>query len=215
MISLVMLILAGAPAPLLGARDAASSALPRSSTPDAPSSALPRSSTPDALLRELIAETAAKQVTAQDPAWHPDQRDCAGLIRFSYRAAFLRFDPARVSEGLWRDSSGKRLHFADAETLLWNSFVSLGRSEALVRTLRSGDVLAYRQDGNGAEPDFHLMLVVGEGASARIVYHPGEKGAAVRTGSLRSLLTEPPLEWRPVPQNTHFLGFFRFKEWSR
>ena len=28
-------------------------------------------------------------------------------------------------------------------------------------------------------------------------------------------VTEAPLEWRPVPQNTAFLGFFRFKEWTR
>ena len=40
-------------------------------------------------------------------------------------------------------------------------------------------------------------------------------GAAVRTGELRRLTTEAPLEWRPVPENTAFLGFFRFKEWMR
>ena len=32
-------------------------------------------------------------------------------------------------------------------------------------------------------------------------------------GVLDSLATEAPLEWRPVPANAAFLGFFRFKEW--
>jgi len=155
-----------------------------------------------------------KQLTRMDPAWHPDQRDCAGLIRFAYRSAYHRLAPARLTDGLWSDGE-KSLHFADAETLMRHSFVLLGRDERTLRQMRSGDVLAFRQEGDGVQPDFHLMLVVGEGASARVVYHPGEKGAAVRTGSLRALLHEPPLEWRPVAHNSAFLGFFRFKEWSR
>ena len=172
----------------------------------------------DALLRREVAHVALAQVRRMDPAWHPDQRDCAGLVRFAFRGAYRRFLPERLSSPLWRDDSGAPSDFADAETLLTHSFVPLGRHEAARESLRTGDLVAFRQERD-AGPIFHLMLVVRPEdkahAPTRIVYHPGEKGAAVRTGLLQSLATEGPLEWRPVPQNTAFLGFFRFKEWMR
>ncbi|MFP2930682.1 DUF1175 family protein, partial [Pyxidicoccus sp. 3LG] len=106
--------------------------------------------------------------------------------------------------------------FGPDETLLQRSFVPLGRDDATRESLRTGDVLAFRQEHDSG-PVFHLMLVVRPEdrahAPARVVYHPGEKGAAVRTGILHTLATEAPLEWRPVQNNAGFLGFFRFKEW--
>ena len=30
---------------------------------------------------------------------------------------------------------------------------------------------------------------------------------------LNELMRDAPGEWRPVPENSSFLGFFRFKEW--
>jgi len=172
----------------------------------------------DALLRREVAHVALAQVRRMDPAWHPDQRDCAGLVRFAFRSAYRSRRPERLATPLWRDDLGRPSDFADAETLLTHSFVPLGRHEAARESLRTGDLVAFRQERD-AGPIFHLMLVVRPEdkahAPTRIVYHPGEKGAAVRTGLLQSLATEGPLEWRPVPQNTAFLGFFRFKEWMR
>jgi uncharacterized protein len=170
----------------------------------------------ETLLRREIAQTALAQVRRMDPAWNPDQRDCAGLVRFVFRGAYRRFQPERLATPLWRDDRGQPADFADAETLLTHSFVPLGRDEAARESLRTGDLVAFRQERDSG-PVFHLMLVVRPEdkahAPARVVYHPGEKGAAVRTGILQSLVTDAPLEWRPVPQNTAFLGFFRFKEW--
>ncbi|NVJ01300.1 DUF1175 family protein [Myxococcus sp. AM009] len=177
------------------------------------------SSTPEArdvLLRRLVARVALAQVRKQDAAWHPDQRDCAGLIRFAFRSAYKQVASDRLSTPLWHDGRGRPSDFADAEVLLQHSFQLLGRDDATRESLRTGDVLAFRQEQD-AGPIFHLMLVVRPEdrahAPARVVYHPGEKGAAVRTGVLHHLATEAPLEWRPVPQNASFLGFFRFKEW--
>lgn len=171
---------------------------------------------PDTLLRREIAQTALAQVRRMDPAWNPDQRDCAGLVRFVFRGAYRRYQPERLATPLWRDDRGQPADFADAETLLTHSFVPLGRDEATRESLRTGDLVAFRQERDSG-PIFHLMLVVRPEdkahAPARVVYHPGDKGAAVRTGILQSLVTDAPLEWRPVPQNTAFLGFFRFKEW--
>jgi hypothetical protein len=186
-----------------------------SAVPVAPGAAESREAR-DVLLRRELAQLAVAQVRKMDPAWHPDQRDCAGLIRFAYRGAYKRFHPERLAQPLWLDVHGRPTDFADAETLLTRSFVPLGRAEATLETLRTGDVLAFRQE-HEAGPLFHLMLVVRPEdkahAPARVVYHPGEKGAAVRTGVLHRLATEAPVEWRPVPHNTAFLGFFRFKEW--
>ncbi|MFY0568105.1 DUF1175 family protein [Archangium lansingense] len=172
----------------------------------------------ETLLRREVAQVALAQVRRMDPAWHPDQRDCAGLVRFAFRGAYRRFSPERLASPLWLDDKGRPGDFADAETLLAHSFVPLGRDEATREALRTGDLVAFRQERD-AGPIFHLMLVVRPEdkahAPTRIVYHPGDKGAAVRTGVLQSLVTEAPLEWRPVPQNTAFLGFFRFKEWMR
>jgi uncharacterized protein YfaT (DUF1175 family) len=170
------------------------------------------------LLRRELAHVALAQVRQEDPSWHPEQRDCAGLVRFAYRAAYRRFRPERLASPLWRDDKGAPSDFADAETLLTHSFVLLGRDEATRESLRTGDLVAFRQERD-AGPVFHLMLVVRPEdkahAPTRVVYHPGEKGAAVRTGVLESLASEAPIEWRPVPRNTAFLGFFRFKEWMR
>jgi hypothetical protein len=172
----------------------------------------------ETLLRREVAQVALAQVRRMDPAWHPEQRDCAGLVRFAFRGAYHRFHRERLATPLWRDDKGQPADFADAETLLTHSFVPLGRDEATRESLRTGDLMAFRQERDSG-PVFHLMLVVRPEdkahAPTRVVYHPGDKGAAVRTGVLQSLVTEAPLEWRPVPRNTAFLGFFRFKEWTR
>ncbi|RKH09671.1 DUF1175 family protein [Corallococcus sp. CA053C] len=168
------------------------------------------------LLRREVAQVALAQVRTPDTAWQPAQRDCAGLIRYAFRTAYRRVASARLVSPLWRDARGEPSDFADAETLLARNFTALGRDAATREALRTGDVVAFRQE-HDAGPVFHLMLVVRPEdrahAPARVVYHPGEAGAAVRTGVLDSLATEAPREWRPVPANAAFLGFFRFKEW--
>ncbi|MCY1046543.1 DUF1175 family protein [Corallococcus sp. bb12-1] len=168
------------------------------------------------LLRREVAQVALAQVRAPDAAWQPAQRDCAGLIRYAYRTAYRRVASERLSTPLWKNTRGDPSDFADAETLLVRNFTALGRDTATREALRTGDVVAFRQE-HDAGPVFHLMLVVRPEdrahAPARVVYHPGEAGASVRTGVLESLATEAPLEWRPVPANAAFLGFFRFKEW--
>lgn len=168
------------------------------------------------LLRRLVAETAVGQLRGIDPAWPEAQRDCAGLVRFAYRTAFRRLAPDRAAAGPFRDASGRASHFADAASLLRGSFALIGRDEASRTALRSGDLVAFAREEDGA-PVFHLMLVVRPDDPARgrtlVVYHPGEPGAAVRSGLLDDLLRDAPHGWRPVPENPLFLGFYRFKDW--
>lgn len=169
------------------------------------------------LLRAMIAEAAAAQVDAVDPAWEEAQRDCAGLVRFAWRTAYRRLDPARVEAGLFRDAAGAPAHFADAATLLRRSFVPMGRGPGARAALRAGDLVAFAREEDGG-PVLHLMIVVRAGdpahGPAQVVYHPGEKGAAVRAGPLDALARDAPAGWRPVPENPLFLGFYRWKEWS-
>ena len=167
------------------------------------------------LLRQVAVDVALAQVKKQDPLWNPEQRDCAGLVRFAYRQAYKRLEPRRLERPLFESAHGPS-DFADAETLLGFSFTPLGRGDSAREQLRSGDVLAFRQPRDSGDA-FHLMILVAPADKAHlepyVVYHPGEPGASVRVGRLSELTREAPGEWRPVPQNPSFLGFFRFKEW--
>jgi uncharacterized protein len=170
------------------------------------------------LVRRMVAETALAQAARIDPAWEERQRDCAGLVRFAYRTAFRRLDPARAAAGPFRDAAGRPAHFADAATLLRSSFVSMGRDEAALAALRSGDLVAFGRAGDEGPPVHHLMLVVRPEDPAQgtavVVYHTGERDGGVRVGRLDELVRDAPGGWRPVPENPLFLGFYRLKEWS-
>jgi uncharacterized protein YfaT (DUF1175 family) len=165
-------------------------------------------------VRSAVAEVALAQVERPDDRWPHAQRDCAGLIRFSLRTAYRRVWPERLKTPLFQSLSGPA-DFADAETLLTYSFVGVGR-DLRTAELRTGDVIAFRQPRASGDA-FHLMLVVSPPDKAHgglhVVYHPGERDAAVRAGRLVDLMRNAPGEWRPVPENASFLGFFRFKEW--
>ncbi|MEW5849317.1 MAG: DUF1175 family protein [Myxococcota bacterium] len=175
--------------------------------------------TSEALLRQEVGAVALRQWQQMDTRWHPQQRDCAGLVRFAYRESFQRF--AASSEPLWRDGTGRKVPFADAETLLRHNFVFLGRDEATQETLRTGDLLAFRQVASGVDAfaaPFHLMIVVRPTGADRhqllVVYHSGDPEKGMRAGALRNLVRDAPREWIPSADNPSFLGFYRFKEWS-
>lgn len=169
-----------------------------------------------ALLREVAAEIALAQVRAPDASWEPGQRDCAGLVRFAWREAYRRVEPRRLDRPLFLDDTGTPTDFADARTLVTSNLEPLGRGDDARALLKSGDVVAFRQERPEGEV-WHLMLVVlprdGSRSGARVVYHPGERDQPVRVGRLDSLAREAPLEWQPSSHNSAFLGFFRFKEW--
>jgi uncharacterized protein YfaT (DUF1175 family) len=167
-------------------------------------------------IRQAIAAAAVAQLTRIDPAWNPSQRDCAGLVRFAYRTAFREL--GLPADALWRDRAGAAASFADAETLLARSFVKLGRGALDRERVQSGDLVAFRQGPADGSEVFHLMLVVRDAGPARgeawVVYHPGEAGAEVRSASLELLARDSPPEWRPVPENPAFLGFYRFSSFE-
>jgi hypothetical protein len=177
--------------------------------------AAPQAFPSPSVLRLAIAEVALAQTKSIDPRWHPDQRDCAGFIRFAYLTAFRQLLPQKVGQGLWVDAQGKNTAFADAQTLIQNNFSLLGR-DLETQKLENGDLLAYAQINSGL-PVYHLMMVLRTKdpahGSIHVIYHPGEKGAAVRIGRLEELFDTSAEEWRPTAFNRRFLGYFRYKEW--
>jgi uncharacterized protein len=176
-------------------------------------------STPvEALVRDMVVRTALTQLDGMDQSWQPAQRDCAGLVRHAYREAFRALWPEKLSAGPWRDRRGAATAFADAETLVAYNFAFVGRDEAAVAEVKSGDLIVFRQEPSPDEPPvFHLLIAVRPFDRAhhdvQVVYHPGTPDAAVRVASLSSMLTQAPKEWQPAPENRAFLGIFRLREW--
>lgn len=125
----------------------------------------------------------------------------AGLFRTQPGA----FAPEDATDGAFAE-------FADAESLrLYNTyFVSRDLNAA-----RQGDLLFFRQAGH--RMPFHAMIYLGssyfgEGASW-LIYHTGpSEGHAgeIRRVTVTELLQHPEARWRPLPQNSAFLGVYRW-----
>lgn len=131
-----------------------------------------------------------------------------------------------------RPPSGDRIQdsfaeFADAKTLqqLNTRFVSRNIKLAL-----PGDLLFYRQLEQNSP--WHSMVFVGRSQIVRdqpgnpenpenaennddgiLVYHTGpiaKTAGEMRRVQLQQLLHHPSARWRPVPENTNFLGVYRW-----
>jgi uncharacterized protein YfaT (DUF1175 family) len=114
-------------------------------------------------------------------------------------------------------NNGSFAQFADAQTLMERNTYRIGRD---LRLARPGDLIFYRQldqdspyDVPGAPRNhspFHSMIVCGENG---VVYHTGPihngKGE-MRRLSVTDLLHHPDARWRPLPENTNFLGVYRW-----
>ena len=103
--------------------------------------------------------------------------------------------------------NGAFAEFADVRTLWQDNTFFVSRD---VRAARPGDLLLYRQ----LEQDspFHSMVLTGTGRQWA-VYHTGPIGNApgeIRRVALPDLLHHPDVRWRPVPDNSNFLGVYRW-----
>ncbi len=97
--------------------------------------------------------------------------------------------------------------FADARTLMeWNTHFISRNLKAAMR----GDLLFYRQLEQNSP--YHSMVVSGDKADW-VIYHTGPIGHAkgeMRRVAVVDLLEHPDVRWRPVPENTNFLGVYRW-----
>ena len=137
------------------------------------------------------------------------------VAKYQYPYTPLAANLFRVREGTFRaDSMGEDFaQFADAKTLqLRNThFVTRDPNRA-----QPGDLFFYRQDNE--HMPFHSMIYLGESQIAKspdryLVYHTGPDAdgpGEIRRPTLDELRRFPDADWRPLPDNPHFLGVYRW-----
>ncbi|GGH15446.1 DUF1175 family protein [Silvibacterium dinghuense] len=152
---------------------------------------------------------------AHDEAWLGEAPDGVDLARPSVRQYAYPLTPLgaglfRVRDGSFApgdESNGAFAQFADARTLWRLNTFFLSRD---VRNARSGDLLFFRQLEQNSP--YHSMIVTGEGQKW-VIYHTGPIGRGpgeVRRVLLQDLLQHPDPRWRPNPENSNFLGVYRW-----
>ncbi len=116
----------------------------------------------------------------------------------------------RVREGAFTDADvrdGTFAQFADARTLWRLNTFFLSRR---VQGAKPGDLLFFRQlEQNSA---YHSMILTGSREKA-VVYHTGPIGRGpgeMRRVLLQDLISHPDPRWRPIPENSNFLGVYRW-----
>ncbi|MGC2399989.1 MAG: DUF1175 family protein [Acidobacteriaceae bacterium] len=153
-------------------------------------------------------------------ASYPADAGLSSVRQYQYPHTPLGANLFRIRAGpfLGADlSNGSFAQFADARTLMVFNAHLIGRD---LRLARPGDLIFYRQldlnspyDVPGAtryHSPFHSMIFCGEHG---VVYHTGPIHQG--KGEMRRLLTTdllhyPDARWRPIPENTNFLGVYRW-----
>ena len=163
-------------------------------------------------VRARLVETALLQSVKPSQDWSLEQRDCAGLIRYSYRKAVGGKEP------LWKDRQGNKQFFVSAEELIANNFVRMANDED-EEALQSGDVLAFYSPEKKSEDRWHLMMILKtplvSSRNALVIYHNGAPGAEAQIKKLWFAELRSPMmaEWNPRSSNPHFMGVYRWKGW--
>jgi uncharacterized protein len=172
-----------------------------------------------ALLRFVYRET----LRAHDEAWldgHTGEAALPSISQYTYPQTPLRANLFRIRPGpfLPQDlNDGAFAQFADAQTLMQRNTYLIGRD---LRLARPGDLIFYRQLDQQSPYDvpgvahyrspFHSMIFCG---AMGVVYHTGPirngKGE-MRRLLVSDLLHHPDARWRPLPENTNFLGVYRW-----
>ncbi len=132
------------------------------------------------------------------------------VAQYAYPFTPLGANLFRVRPGTYQAEdvgNGNFAQFADAKTLWQQNTFLVTRN---VAAARPGDLLFYRQ----LEQDspYHSMILTGR-AHDWAVYHTGPTAngpGEVRRVKLDDLIHHPDSRWRPIPQNTNFLGVYRW-----
>jgi uncharacterized protein YfaT (DUF1175 family) len=152
---------------------------------------------------------------AHDEAWQATMPmealpPFASVAQYVYPFTPLGANLFRVRSGVYTAdaaANGTFAQFADAKTLWQHNTFFVTRD---IRAARPGDLLFYRQLEQNSP--FHSMILTGP-AHEWAVYHTGPIGKTsgeVRRVALRDLLYHPDIRWRPIPENSNFLGVYRW-----
>jgi uncharacterized protein len=130
--------------------------------------------------------------------------------QYKYPLTPLGANLFRIHSGLYEaadQTNGNFGQFADARTLWQQNTFFVSRN---VAAARPGDLLFYRQLEQNSP--FHSMILTGR-THDWAVYHTGPTATGpgeVRRVALFDLLHYPDSRWRPIPQNSNFLGVYRW-----
>ena len=132
------------------------------------------------------------------------------VAQYAYPFTPLGANLFRVRSGVYTSddaANGSFAQFADAKTLWQHNTFFVTRD---VRAARPGDLLFYRQLEQNSP--YHSMILTGP-AHDWAVYHTGPIGKGpgeVRRIALEDLLHHPDTRWRPIIENSNFLGVYRW-----
>jgi hypothetical protein len=185
--------------------------------------------------RNWFVRIAESQFVKPNSYWNPNERDCAGLIRYSYREALKKHDgdwflqsgisldknlPDIASysypnvpilgEKIFKQRKGSALDLASfgtfADAETLFRFNTIFVSKNIVEAKR-GDLLFFENRGEIRFP-FHSMIV-SDMASAEpiVIYHTGDGNILKRVPI--SYLASSKI-FRVSPENPYFLGVYRF-----
>jgi len=118
-----------------------------------------------------------------------------------FRTRQGHFAPEQATDGTFSQ-------FADAKTLMTANAFLVSRK---IEEARPGDLIFYRQLEQNSE--YHSMIITGE-RGEWVVYHTGPIGTGkgeMRRMQMADLLHHPDARWRPEPENSNFLGVYRWK----
>ncbi len=156
----------------------------------------------------LHAHDEAWQATVSIDALPP----LASVTQYAYPNTPLGANLFRVRSGVYMPgdaTNGSFAQFADVKTLWQRNTFFVTRD---VRAARPGDLLFYRQLEQNSP--FHSMILTGPDW---VVYHTGPIGngpaatpGEVRRVALVDLLHHPDIRWRPITENSNFLGVYRW-----
>jgi hypothetical protein len=152
---------------------------------------------------------------AHDEAWQATMPmdvlpPLASVVQYAYPFTPLGANLFRVRSGVYAPGDGADgafTQFADVKTLWQRNTFFVTRD---VRAARPGDLLFYRQLEQNSP--FHSMILTGAGHDW-VVYHTGPIGngpGEVRRVALVDLLHHPDIRWRPIIENSNFLGVYRW-----
>jgi hypothetical protein len=152
---------------------------------------------------------------AHDEAWQATMPletlpPLGSVAQYAYPFTPLGASLFRVRAGRYSAedaANGSFAQFADVQMLWRHNTFFVTRD---VRAARPGDLLFYRQLEQNSP--FHSMILTGAGHEWA-VYDTGPIGkepGEVRRVAVEDLLHHPDTRWRPIAQNSNFLGVYRW-----
>lgn len=195
-----------------------------------PDSAELRTESDRQAFRDWFVRISLSQYLKENSSWNRQERDCSGLVRFSYKEALKEHDlvwqqktgivldknlpdvrefkypdiPV-IGINIFRVGEAEFAQFADAENLekYQTSFASRHIESGL-----PGDILFFRSD-RGEGTNYHSMILVEEdGENPLLLYHTGsERGIKL----IRAKELSKSDTFSPEEKNRSFLGVYRFR----